>query len=220
MNEQEIKSLAGQLRKPSGEDGVLTGEKMFENNGSMIFKAIDELPLKEGDQVLEMGYGNGAHLDYLFQQAPNLSYKGVDISETMQQEALRTNKERVAAGTAEFLLGDGIYIPLKDTTVDSFFTVNTIYFWEDYSAVIQEIMRVLKPGASLCIALASRNFMEKLPFTKHGFKMFHPQEVSSLLQEGGFQISKVVEVEEELMGGVLQDFKTRELVLVVAQKPV
>lgn len=132
-----------------------------------------------------MGYGNGAHLDYLFQKAGNIHYTGVDISVTMQQEATRINQEKVNAGFAEFLFGNGIEIPVEDGQFDHFFTVNTIYFWEDHSAVIREIKRVLKPGGSLCIALASRKFMEKLPFTKFDFRLFHPEEVNSLLKEGG-----------------------------------
>ena len=218
MEEQEEKFLAEQLRKPSGAEGIKTGEKMFKGNGSMIRKAIDLLPLKEGDKVLEIGYGNGAHLDYLFQKTPQMHYKGVDISETMQQEATANNQEKVKTGIAEFLLGNGIKIPAEDEEVDSFFTVNTIYFWEDHKAVIQEIRRVLKPGGNLCIALGSRSSMEKLPFTKYGFRMFHPQEVSALLEEGGFRISSIVE-EEEILEKEFLNIKKRELVLVLATKP-
>lgn len=219
MDEDQIQFIAAQLRKPSGEQGVSTGEKMFENNGSMIRKAIDLLPVKEGDKVIELGYGNGAHLDYLFQKAEDLSYLGVDISDTMQKAAISKNQEKVKAGVAEFLLGDGIKIPAADAQADLIFTVNTIYFWEDHQAVLQEMLRVLKPGASLCIALASRNFMEKLPFTKYGFRMFHPEEAAALLQGAGFQISRIV-VEEEEVPSILQDIKLRELILVLAQKPI
>lgn len=47
MEEHEVKFVAGQLRNPTGEDGIKTGEKMFESNGAMIRRAIDLLPVKE-----------------------------------------------------------------------------------------------------------------------------------------------------------------------------
>ena len=217
MEEHELIKIAAQLRKPSGEDGVLTGLKMFENNGSMIRRAIDLAGCKEGDRVLEMGYGNGAHLEYLFGKAENLQYIGIDISETMQQEAAARNKKKVEEGTAHFLLTNGIDIPLQDGEVDAFFTVNTIYFWEDHAAVLKEIRRVLKPGGSVCIALASRRFMEQLPFTRYGFRMFHPEEVEALLKQAELTVYQIM-VETEEVPGILQNIKEREIVLALARK--
>lgn len=219
MNENDFKKLAQQLRKPSGEDGVNTGEMMFQTNGSMIRRSINLLSVSDGDHIVEMGYGNGAHLDYLFQKASDMNYSGIDISETMQKEASQRNQERVKAGVADFLLGNGIEIPLADSRADKFFTVNTVYFWEDHAAVLQEIQRVLKPGGMLCIALGSQNFMEKLPFVKNGFRLFHPDKIKELTEKEGFAISRLL-VEKEEVTTKLMDVKEREVIYVVAKKPI
>ena len=219
MDENDFKRLAQQLRKPSGEDGVNTGEMMFKTNGSMIRRSIDLLAVADGDYILEIGYGNGAHLDYLFQKASNLNYSGIDISETMQKEASQHNQERVKAGVAEFLLGDGIKVPLADSIADKLFTVNTVYFWEDHPAVLQEIKRVLKPGGTLCIALASQNFMEKLPFAKNGFQLFHPEKIKELVEKEGLTLTQLL-VEKEMITTKLMEVKEREVIYVLAKKPV
>ena len=57
--EENIKFIAEQLRKPSGEYASKIGEKMNESNFQMNIKTIESLVLEAQDNVLEIGMGNG-----------------------------------------------------------------------------------------------------------------------------------------------------------------
>ena len=60
---------------------------IFASNRNMIERSIDCLPLSGVKQLLEIGFGNGAHLPYLFAKASHLHYTGIERSEAMIAEA-------------------------------------------------------------------------------------------------------------------------------------
>lgn len=186
--ELEMRRLARQLRRPEGSDGIETGHLMAANNAGMIQRCLDALPLKQGDQLLEIGPGNGTHVAALLKRAPDLTYFGIDISETMISEARRINADLIEA---RFELSDGRVIPLPARSVDHVFSINTIYFWEDVPSYLTEIRRVLKPEGMLTLCFATGEFMKQLPFTQFDFALFEENDVSQLLAEAGFHNTDV-----------------------------
>lgn len=187
-NTAEWKEMAAQLRQPDGAKGIEVANMMNETNLRMIHHAIDRLQLREGDRVLELGHGNGAHLAYLFQQQPNLSYAGLDISTLMNQEAQRINQPLVASKQASFHLYDGLHIPFPENYFDRIFTVNTIYFWSDPPLLLSELYRVLKRNGILNITLAPKDFMEQLPFTPFGFTLYDDKTLLNLIGQTPFTL--------------------------------
>jgi len=216
MNTNELKTIASQLGKPTGEDGIKTADNMHINNGGMIQRTIDLLGCREGDVVLEIGPGNGGYVPYVLSRAPGLRYYGIDISDTMVQQAMQRNAELVKAGTAVFALGNGQELPYEDASFDRIFTVNTLYFWKDPLRQLQEIRRVLKPQGRLAIGIRSRSFMEKLPFTQYGFRLYDADAAATLLESAGYTVHDTVQEKEEsmsIMGMVLE----KERVVIVAE---
>ena len=106
LNDTELQELAAQLRHPSGKSGVTIADNMNENNIKMTESSILELNLKQNEQVLELGHGNCGHLNFLLQQATNIGYVGLEISELMQQEAIKFNKKH-SNSDIRFELFDG-----------------------------------------------------------------------------------------------------------------
>lgn len=188
--------VAAQLRKPDGEAGMETGKRMQESNMGMICTTIDAMQIEEGEQILEIGFGNGSHLDYLFKQAHGIHYTGVDMSQTMLDETLKNNAHRQERFS--LLLTDGQTIPLPDHSVDRVFTVNTIYFWEHPVAYAKEILRVIKPGGRFYVAFGEKAFMQQLPFTSYGFTLYDTEEAQALLTQAGFSIHSATTHTEEL----------------------
>jgi len=185
MDEQTLRDLAAQLRQPEGEKGIQVARQMEQTNSFMITASVDTLTLKRNDHVLEIGFGNGNHVNYLLQQVDGISYTGIDISALMLQEAIANNKRSVTDGQAVFKLTEGKHIPSDDAAFDAVFTVNTIYFWEDVTVYLSEIMRVLKPGGRGCITFGLKSFMEQLPFVGYGFTLYSHEEVEQLLKKSG-----------------------------------
>ncbi|MCH5689623.1 class I SAM-dependent methyltransferase [Niabella sp. W65] len=105
--QQELEQLAGQLRQPSGPAGIDVANMMNENNIGMTHHSINRLGLREGDRVLELGHGNGGHIDYLMSQAGTLQYTGLEMSELMMEEARRINQKWIGNGQAAFYLYNG-----------------------------------------------------------------------------------------------------------------
>ncbi|RZK81144.1 MAG: class I SAM-dependent methyltransferase, partial [Pedobacter sp.] len=132
-NSARFKSIADQLKCPTGDDGLTTAAHMAENNHNMILQTIAAMKLKEYDTVLEIGPGGGRHVGSLFNEIGNLDYYGIDISELMITEATKVNQSLLRAGNLTFSLSDGVTIDFSDNFFDKVFTVNTIYFWDDRS---------------------------------------------------------------------------------------
>lgn len=196
--EKDLKDIARQLACPEGEHGIKTGEMMHASNIGMTSAAIDALNLQNDAIILEVGHGNGAHIENLLKQANDIQYFGADISETMIAAAKRINSAFVQAGQVSFQHTNGQTLPYTDASFDGIFTVNTIYFWQNPNAYLLEIKRVLKPGGKLVLCFADKTFMEKLPFTPYGFTLYGLEKVQQLLAESGFTIKNTTKNLEQV----------------------
>lgn len=216
-NEDDLKAVGSQLSSPKGEDGKKTGERMAVSNENMIRRTIEAMKLAHHQEVLEIGPGNASHLPMLMKQAKSLHYTGIDISETMIEEATRINQELVNTGLATFSLSDGAHVDFPAQTFHKIFTVNTLYFWKDPKAYATEIYNVLKPGGYFCIGFADKSFMEQLPFTKWDFQLYDTQMVKDLLEDVGFEVIKVWEEREQVTNNIGMDVK-RDIIVITAGK--
>ncbi len=177
---EELKQLAAQLAHPRGDIGKDISRMMEQTNGNMTEQAIQSLSLQAGQRVLELGHGNAGHVSALLHAHPRLQYFGLDVSETMQQEAVRKNKDGVKNKSASFHIYDGRQIPFQEPTFDAIFLVNTIYFVQDPASLIHDLALILRPAGKLAITFAERTFMERLPFTAYGFNLYEEAELRHL----------------------------------------
>lgn len=185
--QEELQRLATQLGCPSGSVGVDVGLNMEVSNMSMIKNTIQELHPQHLDHILELGFGNGAHIPSLLKQQKSITYKGLEISETMRTEAQKINKSWIQNQRASLHAYDGIHIPFQDNSFNKIFTVNTIYFWKNPAALIAELYRVLKKGGVLAITYAHKEFMLQLPFTKYGFTLYDTPKILRLIKNIPFK---------------------------------
>lgn len=196
MEKEELKILAQNLADPQGEKGIEIGEMMNATNISMTLESIKTLVIEDDQQILEIGHGNAAHLKSIMSLAKNLRYTGIDISETMHNEAKRLNKE--FESEADFVLYEGKKLPFRDRSFDKIFTVNTVYFWENPVEFLNEIYRVLKDDGTFVLTFGQREFMEKLPFTEYDFTLYSNGEMEELISRSHFKRMKTSEKEEEI----------------------
>lgn len=213
---KELEAMAQQLAAPHGAAGILTAQKMQENNQYMIEKAVDLLELNANDTVLEVGPGNGTHLPYILSKATHIKYTGLDISPTMIQEATRLHPFHIQNEQARFTLGDGHTLPFEDNSFSKCFTVNTVYFWKEPGKYLMEFYRVLQPHSIFCISFAPESFMKQLPFTAFGFTLYEAEDLVKLLTEAGFKINNIVQEAEEVMSYGTKYLRT--FAVIVAEK--
>lgn len=191
--EQDLMQMASQLSCPEGAEGIKTAQRMAHTNDQMTQETFKALQLTAGDEVLEIGPGNGSHVKSLMQQAENIRYCGIDISETMVEAAQQLNLELMRTNAISFNLTPANRLNFNANTFDKIFTVNTIYFWEDPEAYAREIFRVMKPGGIFSLGFASRDFMEGLPFTKYRFNLYDKVAVEALVVKAGFTMLDFIE---------------------------
>lgn len=185
--------MASQLRQPSGDDGIKTGEWMSEGNKTIILDTLNVLNAEPSDRILEIGMGNGHFVSEIVSKAPDISYCGCDFSEVMVIESRKNNREWIAKQQAEFIHTDGVSLPFEDQIFTKIITVNTLYFWEDRQAVLEEFKRVLKTNGSLIIGFRPKRLMENIPFTRFGFNLFSKEDAVDLMTENGFEVLSVAE---------------------------
>ena len=188
MKEEELQAIASQLKHPSGEKGIEMGNMMNETNINMTRHSIQNLNISTGNKILELGHGNAGHVEFLFEQAKDLKYYGLEMSELMFQEARQTNRNFVSQKQAFFSLYDGNIIPFENESFDKIYTVNTIYFWQEPEKLLLEIYRVLKSNGNFCLTFAEEDFMKTLPFTQFEFKLYSTEKAEELIGKSSFKI--------------------------------
>lgn len=216
MEKDELKILAQNLANPQGEKGKEIGEMMNATNIGMTLESIKTLLIEDDEHILEIGHGNAGHLKSILNIANNLKYTGIDISETMQNEAKDLNKE--FKDQADFVLYEGKKLPFEDEVFDKIFTVNTVYFWEEPVEYLNEIYRVLKDKGTFVLTFGQRNFMEKLPFTQFDFTLYNTNEMEVTVSKSRFKRMKISEKEEEVKSKTGNETITRNYTVLTIKK--
>jgi len=160
----------------------------------MTKSTVEALKIKDNENILELGHGNGKHISFVLQQAENLAYYGLEIAETMKKEAEQSNE----SSATSFHLFDGSMVPLENDTFEKAFTVNTIYFWKNPTQLLEQMYRVLKSSGLFAIGFAQKEFMEMLPFTKYGFTLYGDNEFRELIAKSSFQLVDLSNHKEQI----------------------
>ena len=179
---------ARQLGKPEGEVGVELGLRLNNVNNEITDHVYARLGLEAGMNVLEIGFGNGHLLPDLLRQSDDLKYMGIDISQTMVDEARQFKAAQVASGQAAFHLASAEDIPSDAARFDRVFAVNVIYFWADPLRPLQEIRRILRPDGVSVIAATTPATSAATEFQRPEFG-FHPRDDAALIalhKQAGF----------------------------------
>ena len=196
MDKPDDETIAKMLRCPEGELGKKVAENMNRSNYHLIRWAVESLALKAGDAVLEIGFGNGAHIKDIIAGTPNLRFTGVDISPDMIKEASGLLQDEIRGKQVALHRVSSDDLPFPHHVFDRVLTVNTLYFWEEPSRHLEQIRKVLRPEGVFCLAIRTSDFMKELPFVRYGFKIYSPDEAESLLVSNGFRILEIEKKKE------------------------
>jgi malonyl-CoA O-methyltransferase len=112
---------------------------------------LNQLPVSLSPaRWLDLGCGTGYFSRALGQRFANSDGLAMDIAEGMLQHA------RPLRGAQHFIAGDAERLPLRDASCDLVFSSLALQWCGDFSAVLAEAERVLRPGgvlafSSLCV---------------------------------------------------------------------
>jgi len=196
LTETKLKELESQLSCPNGEIGKEVANEMNNSNIDMTISSIEAVKIKNENTILEIGHGNCGHLKEVLKQANNTHFFGLEISETMLNEAKRINAAFLTKNKVEFQLYDGGNLPFKNNAFDRIFTVNTLYFWKHPIKMLNEIYRVLKNDGVFALTFAQKEFMKTIPFVMEKFNLFDTDDLKLLISRSNLTLVNIIDKEK------------------------
>lgn len=149
------KFIDNQYKTPKGLIGTYIGEKMVVQHKPETLWTIERLNLQPGDSVLELGCGAGYAMKLILKKNIVKEIVGLDLSPAVIRSAAIRNKKALQEGKAKLVQGNVNRLPCEDGQFEKVFSIHTIYFWDELSATVTEIFRVLKPGEECIITLCN-----------------------------------------------------------------
>lgn len=172
------------------------------SEGRYIDLGLDMLGVKEGEEVLEIGFGSGyATLQLARSVGQAGKVYGLDISEGMY----RVTRDKLAeAGLLEravLKVGDAREMPFPTASMDGIFMSFTLELFDtpQIPVVLAECRRLLRDGGRLCVVSLSKDrelgvvgrFYEWLHMQFPRYIDCRPIPVQELLREEGFALADV-----------------------------
>ena len=186
-------------------------EKALSSVGDMALKRrarriVEELELKNGDHILDIGCGNGYYLSLLNRLGFKFKLTGVDND----KRGLLDAKRFISDSRVKLIFASAEKLPLKDESFDKIIISEVIEHVQDDRVVLKEIKRVLKRGGLLLLTTCNINY----PFLwdpinwilqhifkthiKRGFwsgiwnqhlRMYNQKDLEKLIKDVNFKIS-------------------------------
>ena len=178
---------ARQLANPEGPIGLAVAEWLNGNNRDANAQILAMLQVQRGCHVLEIGFGNGRTVPEVVNLAPEVRYVGIDISQTMFDEANRYNAVLISGGRASFHLAPAECMPFPNESVDRVFSAGVIHFWADPIVSLREVHRVMRPGGRAVMQGQDPRSTRPCARPEFGFYLRSAEEWDALCREAGFR---------------------------------
>jgi SAM-dependent methyltransferase len=172
---------------PRGFVGRIVGWLMPLGHKPIYENVSKVLDLQPEDDVLEVACGPGHFLKNYASHVHSVA--GLDLSEVMVRMATKKNKDRVAAGTAEFVHGEASQLPWEDSRFSVAITMGSIIVFPKPLEALKEMYRVMRPGGRAVVSI-EQNAEDKLDHTKEvqqwGMWLWTEDEIRAMMKEAGF----------------------------------
>lgn len=190
------KMIGQQFGNPKGFIGRICCKIMNVINKKMYKSVVHEINADFTSNILDVGYGNGYLLKLFFKKF-KCNLKGIEVSSDAKKLAYKSNKKGIREGKVSLIQADCCNMPFNTEEFDFVTSVNTIYFWEDTEKGLSEIRRVLKVGGIFYNAVYTKKWLQKLPYTKEGFKFFDKEDFIKLGKNAGFKEVNIKDIKRD-----------------------
>ena len=123
---------------------------MENGHSDVVNQVIAELGISNGEQILDLGCGNGWATRLLAKAGSGVSSIGIDISPEMIAKAEELHSFTIRA---RYEVGPFEKIDFPDGKFDRVFSMEALYYAVDLDASLAEISRVLKDGGQVDVVV-------------------------------------------------------------------
>ena len=211
MSEKEVLRVRGDIKKTYAKLSRIyaTVEGQFEKK--IRKRGLELLGLKEGDTVLEIGFGTGYSLVEIAGSVGESGRTcGIDLTPEMVELAKKRLEKEGLADRVELYEGDAREMPYEDNKFDAVYMAATLELFDtpDIPRVLAEVKRVLKPEGRLGLVSMPKEGHENsivlrcYEWVHRAFPRYascRPIYVEDSVREAGFRITRT---EEMVIAGV------------------
>jgi len=183
----DVERKQTQFELPRGFAGRVT--LMFMNRGhkSIYENVAKVLKLQPEDNLLEVACGNGHFIKNYASHVHSVT--GLDLSDLCVKLATKKNKERILAGSAEFVQGEATQLPWEDNKFSVATSMASFMMFPKPVESLKEMYRVLCLGGRVIVCIewnAEDGKDHSKEIKKYGMQLWAENDVRNMLKEAGF----------------------------------
>lgn len=164
-------------------------------------KGLQKLNVKEGETVLEIGFGTGQYIVALAQLVGDSGkVYGIDISEGMVDITVSRVEKAKLSERVVLMTGDSINLPFDNNFFDAVLMNFALELFDtpEIPAILEECKKVLHPQGRICVVALSKkgggSMVRLYEWVHHLFPRYvdcRPIYVQTVLEDAGFHIVDV-----------------------------
>jgi ubiquinone/menaquinone biosynthesis C-methylase UbiE len=189
-----IKYVGNNFGNPNGIGGKITTKIMNIMNQKQYKTVLKNINLEPNNIILDIGFGNGYLIKKLFKQNIPVNIYGIDISKDMFDNVISKNKQYVNNGNLKLFVEDIGKTSFENNVFDKLYTINTVYFWNGLEKCFSEIKRILKINGIFMNVIYTKEHLDKIMFSKYGFRKYSVGEMEKITIENGMEIIETIEI--------------------------
>jgi ubiquinone/menaquinone biosynthesis C-methylase UbiE len=126
------------------------GDDMEDHHSDITDQTLALMDLQPSDRVLDLGCGTGWASRRMARAVTQGEVTGIDVADEMLRRA-----EQASAGidNVRYVWGSAEHIPAADNAFDKVLSVESFYYYADQGKALDELRRVMAPGARLFILI-------------------------------------------------------------------
>jgi SAM-dependent methyltransferase len=134
--------------------GRLAGAVLAVANAPLVGAVTAAVTARDGERVLDVGFGPGVSPALLDRAAPTVELAGIDPSAVMVRAAAR--RTAGAARRPDLRQGEAAALPWPDQSFDAACASNSVQLWQSLAASMAGVRRVLRPHGRLVLGVHER----------------------------------------------------------------